>query len=73
MIFIFTGELEHYTREEAKGLVENKGGKVSSSVSNKTNYLVVGKSPGSKLRKAKTLGVKIISEGEFRTIIGMKE
>jgi len=69
MIFVFTGGLEHYTREEAKELVESKGGRVSSSVSNKTNYLVSGESPGSKLEKAKALGVKIISENEFRHII----
>lgn len=73
MIFIFTGGLKHYTREEAKSLVESRGGKISSSVSNKTNYLVAGESPGSKLEKAKTLGVKIISESEFRKIIEIEE
>ena len=73
MTFIFTGGLEHYTREEAKSLVESRGGKVSSSVSNKTNYLIAGESPGSKLEKAKTLGVKIISEREFRKIIEIEE
>ena len=73
MIFIFTGGLKHYTREEAKSLVESRGGKVSSSVSNKTNYLVAGTSPGSKLEKAKTLGVKIITEREFRKIIEIEE
>ena len=73
MTFIFTGGLEHYTREEAKSLVESRGGKVGSSVSNKTNYLIAGESPGSKLEKAKTLGVKIISEREFRKIIEIEE
>ena len=67
--FIFTGGLKHYTREEAKKLVERKGGRVGSSVSSKTDYLVAGDSPGSKLEKAKALGVKIISEREFRKII----
>lgn len=73
MVFIFTGGMKHYTREESKRLVESKGGRVSSSVSNKTNYLVVGESPGSKLEKAKALGVKIISEREFRKIVEIKE
>ena len=73
MTFIFTGGLEHYTREEAKSLVESRGGKVGSSVSNKINYLIAGESPGSKLEKAKTLGVKIISEREFRKIIEIEE
>jgi DNA ligase (NAD+) len=69
MTFIFTGELKHYAREKAKILVESKGGKVGSSVSSKTDYLVAGESPGSKLEKAKVLGVKIISEREFIKII----
>ena len=73
MVFIFTGGLEHYTREEVKRLVESKGGRVSSSVSNKTSYLVVGESPGYKLEKAKALGVKIISERDFKKIIERKE
>jgi DNA ligase (NAD+) len=63
--FIFTGELKGYTREDAKRLVENRGGMVSSSVSSKTNYLVVGDSPGSKLEKANKLGIKTLTEGEF--------
>jgi len=73
IIFVFTGELEHYTREQAKRLVESRGGRVSSSISNKTYYLVAGKSPGSKLSKAKALDVKIISEREFRKIIEVRE
>jgi len=73
MIFVFTGGLERYTREEAKRLVESKGGRIISSISNKTHYLVAGESPGSKLEKAKALGVKIISEREFRKIIEIKE
>lgn len=73
IIFIFTGGLERYAREEAKRLVESKGGKVSSSVSSKIHYLVAGGSPGSKLEKAKSLGVKIISEREFSKIIEGKE
>lgn len=73
IIFIFTGGLERYAREEAKRLVESKGGRVSSSVSSKIHYLVAGGSPGSKLEKAKSLGVKIISEREFSKIIEGKE
>ena len=71
-VFIFTGGLKYYTREEAKRLVESKGGRVSSSLSNKTHYLVSGESPGSKLKKAKKLGVKIISEREFIKLIEEK-
>lgn len=69
MIFVFTGELEKYTREEAKRIVENQGGKISSSISSKTQFLVAGDSPGSKLKKAKELGVKIISEKEFYDLV----
>lgn len=73
MIFIFTGGLKHYTREEAKRLVESRGGRVSSGVSGETHYLVAGESPGSKLEKAKALGVRIISEREFSKIVGVIE
>ena len=73
MIFVFTGGLEKYTREEAKRLVENQGGKISSSISSKTQFLVAGDSPGSKLKKAKELGVKIISEKEFYDLVKSEE
>lgn len=73
MIFVFTGGLEKYTREEAKRLVENQGGKISSSISSKTQFLVAGDSPGSKLKKAKELEVKIISEKEFYDIVKSEE
>lgn len=63
--FVFTGTLTQFTRDEAKEIVEKKGGKASSSVSNKTDYVVVGENAGSKAGKAKELGVKIISEEEF--------
>ncbi|RMF61932.1 MAG: NAD-dependent DNA ligase LigA [Calditrichaeota bacterium] len=63
--FVFTGALSHFTRDEAARLVEERGGKVSSSVSSKTDYVVVGESPGSKYQKALQLGVKILSEDEF--------
>ena len=64
-VFVFTGELDSMTRSEAKNEVEKRGGKVSSSVSRNTTFLVVGKNPGSKLEKSKKLGVKTISEKEF--------
>ncbi|MBU4445437.1 NAD-dependent DNA ligase LigA [bacterium] len=63
--FVFTGTLTQFTRDEAKEIVEKKGGKASSSVSNKTDYVVVGENPGSKATKAKKLGVTIINEEEF--------
>ncbi len=69
LTFVFTGELENFTREEAKRLVEREGGKVSSSVSKRTDYVVVGKNPGSKFEKARRLGVKTIKEEEFMKLI----
>lgn len=67
--FVFTGTLEHFSREEAKALVTARGGKVSSSVSAKTDYVVVGADPGSKYVKAKELGVTILDEEAFRELI----
>lgn len=68
--FVITGTLSKYTRDEAEKLIVSLGGKVSSSVSSKTDYLIVGSEPGSKLEKARALGVKTISEGEFLKMIG---
>lgn len=68
MVFVFTGGLKKYTREEAKEMAERRGGKVGSSVSRRTNFLVVGESPGSKLNQAKELGITIISEREFEKL-----
>jgi DNA ligase (NAD+) len=70
--FVFTGELEKYSRREAKDLVESLGGRVVGSVSKNTDYVVVGESPGSKFEKAKKLGVKVIGEGEFLGLIGRR-
>ncbi|AZR74769.1 DNA ligase (NAD(+)) LigA [Anoxybacter fermentans] len=67
--FVFTGGLETLTRNEAKELVLSKGGKVSSSVSKKTDYVVVGKDPGSKYEKAKELGITILTEEEFKKLV----
>lgn len=68
--FVITGTLPTLSREEATELIERHGGKVISSVSSKTDYLVVGESPGSKLEKARQLGVKTISEAELLQMMG---
>ena len=70
LVFIFTGTLKSMTRHEAEELVKSEGGSVASSVSKKVNYVVVGEKPGSKLEKAKRLGVKIINEEDFLKLIG---
>ncbi len=67
--FVLTGSLKNYTREEATKLIEDFGGKTSSAVSKKTDYVLAGEDAGSKLRKAEELGVTIISEEEFITMI----
>jgi len=67
--FVFTGALDHFSREEAKALVTARGGKVSSSVSAKTDYVVVGADPGSKAAKAKELGVTSLTEAEFEELV----
>ncbi|CCU77792.1 DNA ligase [Halanaerobium saccharolyticum subsp. saccharolyticum DSM 6643] len=70
--FVFTGSLNNYTRSEVKDLVEKAGGRAVSSVSSKTDYLVIGDNPGSKYDKAKQLGVEILSEAEFKEMIEKK-
>ena len=67
-IFVFTGSLKNFTRQEIKERVEHLGGKTAVSVSKKTSYLVAGPGAGSKLKKAKDLSVSIISEDEFLDI-----
>jgi DNA ligase (NAD+) len=69
LTFVLTGSLENYTREEAGEIIEKYGGKVSSSVSKKTNYVLAGEEAGSKLTKAQELGVNIISEEDFNKMI----
>ncbi|MCI8700637.1 MAG: NAD-dependent DNA ligase LigA [Clostridia bacterium] len=67
--FVLTGSLENFTRDEASDIIEKYGGKVSSSVSKKTSYVLAGEEAGSKLTKAQSLGVQIISEAEFKDMI----
>jgi DNA ligase (NAD+) len=67
--FVLTGALSGFTREEARAAIEAKGGKVSSSVSKKTNYVVAGDVPGSKFDKAMALGVAVITEDQFKKLL----
>ena len=68
-IFVFTGSLQHYSRPQAEEMVRQRGGKASSSVSAKTDYVVAGEDAGSKLEKARKLGVRILSEEEFSKLL----
>jgi DNA ligase (NAD+) len=70
--FVITGTLANYSREAAKKLVEDAGGKVSSAVSKKTDYLIAGEEAGSKLDKARELGVKVIDEKEMEQLAKAK-
>ena len=67
--FVLTGTLQRYTRKEAQELIENLGGRVSSSVSAKTDYVLAGEDPGSKYDKALAVGVRIITEEEFGEMV----
>ena len=69
MTFVLTGTLEKYTRQEASDLIERLGGKTSGTVSKKTNYVLAGEEAGSKLAKAESLGIKIITEKEFEEMV----
>jgi DNA ligase (NAD+) len=68
--FVLTGTLPTLKRDEAKDLIVKAGGKVTGSVSAKTDYVVVGEDAGSKLEKAQILGVKLISEAELLELLG---
>lgn len=68
-VFVLTGALEGFTREEASEIIEERGGRVTSSVSKKTDYVLAGAEPGSKLDRANALGVTVIDEAEFKTLI----
>jgi DNA ligase (NAD+) len=69
--FVLTGTLARHTREEAKKLIEDAGGRVSGSVSKKTDFVVAGNDPGSKLNKAQQLGVKVIDEDGMEQLLGI--
>ena len=68
--FVLTGTLSSFTRDEARALIEARGGRVNSSVSKKTDYVVAGEAAGSKLDKAESLGVAIIDETAFKEMLG---
>ncbi len=68
---VVTGRLERFSREEAQAAIEERGGRAASSVSGKTDYVVVGEDPGSKYDRARDLGVKIIDEEEFARLLGL--
>jgi DNA ligase (NAD+) len=70
--FVLTGTLATYSREAAKRLIEDAGGKVVGSVSKKTDYVVAGEDAGSKLDKARSLGVKVIGEEEMVALVGVR-
>lgn len=70
--FVFTGSLANHSREEAGELVQQHGGKVSGSVSKKTDYVVVGTDPGSKHDKAKELSVPILTESDFEKLLSSR-
>lgn len=69
MTFVLTGALEEFTRDQASDIIEKFGGKTSGSVSKKTTYVLAGEDAGSKLTKAQSLGVTVISEAEFKEMI----
>lgn len=68
--FVLTGTLSSFTRDEAKGLIESRGGRVMSSVSKKTDFVVAGEEAGSKLDKAEELGVAVLDEAAFKKMLG---
>ncbi len=70
--FVLTGTLADFIRSDAKKAIENLGGKVTLSVSKKTDYVVAGENPGSKLDKARELGIVILDETAFKKLIGAK-
>jgi DNA ligase (NAD+) len=67
--FVLTGTLDSMTRDEAKDTIRQRGGKISSSVSKKTDYVIIGSEPGSKAEQAEQLGVTQLSENEFLKLL----
>ena len=66
---VFTGSLTQFTRDEAKSMAQNHGGKVSDSVSKNTDFVVAGEGAGSKLKKANSIGIPVLTEQEFLNLI----
>ncbi|MDC0521239.1 NAD-dependent DNA ligase LigA, partial [Candidatus Marinimicrobia bacterium] len=69
IIFVITGSFKNHNRNEIKEILEKNGGKVSSSVSSKTSFLIVGNNAGSKLKKAQALNVKVVKEAQLEKFI----
>lgn len=69
LTFVLTGTLEKYSRKEAEEIIEQMGGRVTGSVSKKTDYVIVGKNPGSKYDKAISLGIKVLDEKQFELLL----
>ena len=67
--FVLTGTLESFTRDEARAVIEVRGGRVNSTVSKKTDYVIAGEAAGSKLDKAESLGVTVVDEAAFRSML----
>jgi DNA ligase (NAD+) len=66
---VVTGTLKNFSRDEIEGLIKQLGGKATGSVSKKTDYVVAGDNPGSKLDKAKQLGVPVLTEADFQKMV----
>ena len=69
LTFVVTGTLPTMSRDQARAFIEAHGGKVTGSVSKKTDYLLLGENPGSKLAKAQSLGTRLIGESELRELV----
>jgi len=67
--FVLTGALQQYTRDQAEALIKERGGKVTGSVSKKTDFVLVGEDAGSKLEKAKELRIHVLSEQQFQEML----